>query len=101
MGPSLLNYYRAIRESSQLMFDAARRGDWDQLVRYESACAVLIEQLRFLSQSEQLTATDRREKASIMQSILRNDAEIRLLAEPCMGQFQAMFSAQPVSRVLH
>ena len=33
------------------MLDAARSEDWDEVVRLEGACAVLIEQLRFCSRT--------------------------------------------------
>ncbi|MOA53596.1 Flagellar protein FliT [compost metagenome] len=81
------------------MLEAARDKDWDGVVRYEGACAVLIEQLRFQSQEQQLLPEQRREKARIMQRILRNDAQIRTLAEPWLAQVEHMFDGQ--SQVLH
>jgi flagellar protein FliT len=99
MSEPLLNYYRAIEHSSHRMLEAARARDWDEVVRHESACAVLIEQLRYRCQSEQLPAADREEKTRIMQRILRNDAEIRVLAEPWLERFEHMFDRQ--LQVLH
>ena len=95
MSNKLLDYYIAIEESSRKMLEAAKAEDWDQVVRYEGACAVLIEQLRFRSQAEELPAEHRPEKARIMQRILRNDAQIRCLAEPWLTQFEQMFDGQP------
>ena len=37
----------------------------------------------------------RREKTRIMQRILRNDAQIRCLAEPWLAQFEHLFEGQP------
>ena len=91
MSQGLLDFYIAIEESSRKMLEAAKAEDWDQVVRYEGACAVLIEQLRFRSQAEELPAEQRSEKARIMQRILRNDAQIRSLAEPWLAQFELMF----------
>ena len=91
----LLDYYKAIEDSSAKMLEAARMRDWDGVVRYEGACAVLIEQLRFRSRQEELTPELRKEKARIMQRILRNDAQIRILAEPWMAQFEHLFDGQP------
>lgn len=88
MERSLLGYYLAIEESSRKMLDAARAEDWDAVVRYEGSCAVLIEQLRYRARSEQLDATARQEKTFIMQRILRNDAQIRTLAEPWLDHCQ-------------
>ncbi|MEG1768193.1 MAG: flagellar protein FliT, partial [Comamonas sp.] len=77
----------------------ARGKDWEGVARYEGACAVLIEQLRFKSQEQELLPEQRREKARIMQRILRNDAQIRTLAEPWLAQVEHMFDGQP--QVLH
>ena len=77
------------------MLEAAKMKDWDGVVRYEGACAVLIEQLRFKSQEHELLPEHRREKTRIMQRILRNDAQIRCLAEPWLAQFEHLFEGQP------
>ena len=99
MEHSLMDFYRAIEDTSAKMLEAARDKDWEGVVRYEGACAVLIEQLRFKSQEQQLLPEQRREKARIMQRILRNDAQIRTLAEPWLAQFEHMFEGQP--QVMH
>ena len=85
MEQNLLGYYHAIEESSRMMLEAAKVEDWDTVVRYESTCAVLIEQLRFRARSEALDAKARAEKTHIMQRILQNDAQIRYLAEPWLA----------------
>ncbi|CAN5708051.1 N/A [soil metagenome] len=94
MQDDLMDYYKAIESSSRQMLDAARREDWDDVVRCEGACAVLIEQLRFLSKSQDIPKDRRSEKSRIMQRILRNDAEIRILAEPWLSTFAEMFDAK-------
>lgn len=95
MPEMLIDYYKAIEDSSAKMLEAAKLKDWDGVVRYEGACAVLIEQLRFKSQQQELSPEHRREKMRIMQRILRNDAQIRSLAEPWIAQFENLFEAQP------
>jgi flagellar protein FliT len=82
MSQLLIDYYKAIEDSSARMLDAAKSEDWDQVVRFEGACAVLIEQLRARASAEQLLPEQRAEKTRIMQRILNNDAQIRYLAEP-------------------
>lgn len=82
MSQMLIDYYKSIEESSLKMLDAAKSQDWEQVVRCEGVCAVLIEQLRLRSRSEELLPEQRREKSKIMQRILYNDAQIRYLAEP-------------------
>ena len=91
----LIDYYKAIEDSSAKMLEAARSKDWDGVVRYEGACAVLIEQLRFQANQQELAPEHRQEKARIMQRILRNDAQIRILAEPWMAQFEQLLEGQP------
>ena len=77
MSRPLIDYYAAIEDSSAKMLDAAKSEDWEQVVRFEGACAVLIEQLRERAQSEDLQPEQRAEKSKIMQRILNNDAQIR------------------------
>ncbi|RYF68595.1 MAG: flagellar protein FliT [Comamonadaceae bacterium] len=91
MPDRLLDYYKAIEAASQQMLDAARAEDWDEVVRCEGACAVLIEQLRFQGKRQELARDERAEKTRIMQRILRNDAEIRVLAEPWLSDFARIF----------
>jgi flagellar protein FliT len=95
MSDMLINYYKAIEDSSLKMLEAARASDWDGVVRYEGACAVLIEELRFKAQDGDLPPELRKEKTQIMQRILRNDAQIRVLAEPWLAQFEHLFDGQP------
>ena len=95
MSHMLIDYYKAIEDSSAKMLQAAQSKDWDGVVRYEGACAVLIEQLRAKATEEQLLPEHRREKVRIMQRILRNDAQIRCLAEPWLAHFEHMCEGQP------
>ena len=94
MTQMLIDYYKAIETSSLQMLDAARDEDWDQVVRFEGACAVLIEQLRERAHTEQLLPEQRREKTRIMQRILQNDAQIRYLAEPWLAHCEQSFEGQ-------
>lgn len=82
------------RIASSDVLAAAHVEDWDQVVRYEGACAVLIEQLRFKARQEELAPEQRKVKAQIMQRILKNDAEIRLLAEPWLNELGEMMNPQ-------
>jgi flagellar protein FliT len=89
MSQLLIDYYKAIEGSSAKMLDAAKMEDWQQVMRFEGACAVLIEQLRERAHCEQLQPEQRVEKTRIMQRILNNDAQIRYLAEPWLMQHDA------------
>jgi flagellar protein FliT len=99
MSQSLLNYYEAIERASADMLEAARTGDWDQVVKLEGACAVLIAQLKHAAQSQALKSDESKLKSRIMQRILLNDAEIRHLAEPWLDDLDMMMAGRP--KVLH
>lgn len=99
MSDMLIDYYKAIEDSSRRMLDAAKAEDWEQVVRFEGACAVLIEQLRHRAHSEVLRPEQRIEKTRIMQRILHNDAQIRYLAEPWLAQFDR--HADGAQQMLH
>lgn len=94
MSEMLIDYYKAIENSSAKMLEAARVEDWDGVLRFEGACAVLIEQLRDRASIETLDASARVEKTRIMQRILCNDAQIRYLAEPWLDRFEQKFEGQ-------
>jgi len=90
MPSDLLNYYEAIERASQDMLEAARNGDWDTVVKLEGACAVLISQLKNAAADQQLATEERQLKSRIMQRILVNDAEMRVLAEPWLEGLERM-----------
>jgi flagellar protein FliT len=95
----LIDYYKAIEDRSLQMLNAARSEDWEQVVRFEGACAVLIEQLRARASTEKLLPEQRKEKTRIMQRILNNDAQIRYLAEPWLSHCEQAFEGK--SQYLH
>lgn len=95
----LIDYYKAIEDSSAKMRDAAQAEDWDEVMRFEGACAVLIEQLRHKSQSESLLPEQRSEKHKIMQRILQNDAQIRIMVEPWLSYMERRLEVQ--NQLLH
>lgn len=82
MDMQLLNYYEAIEQASADMLAAAKSGNWDEVVRLEGACVLLISQLKNAARSAPPDADAAHAKSRIMQRILMNDAEIRHLAEP-------------------
>jgi flagellar protein FliT len=93
MDPQLLRYYEAIERASADMLTAARDGNWDDVLKLEGACVLLISQLKTAANGDagaakdkapalSLTAEAAKLKSRIMQRILINDAEIRHLAEP-------------------
>jgi flagellar protein FliT len=95
MNAALLNYYEAIEQASQDMLEAARGGNWDHVVKLEGACAVLISQLRTAAAKLPLEQEEVQIKTRIMQRILVNDAEIRILAEPWLEELDQLLAGRP------
>jgi flagellar protein FliT len=95
----LLSYYQAIEKASAEMLAAARLGDWEQVVKLEGACVLLISQLKQASQGRQLDAEQSKAKSRILQRILVNEGEIRNLVEPWLPEVERMVAGKP--RVLH
>ena len=94
VSPAILHHYEAIEKASAEMVEAARAGRWDEVVKLEGACMVLIGQLKLAAREAQLDAEANRAKSRIMQRILVNDAEIRHLAEPWLGELEQMMAGK-------
>jgi flagellar protein FliT len=99
MSTTLLNFYEAIERASADMLVAARSGHWDEVVKLEGACAVLISQLKLAAKEKSLQAEESKVKSRIMQRILLNDAEIRHLAEPWLEDLDHLLTGK--SKTLH
>jgi flagellar protein FliT len=95
MNANLLNYYEAIEQASAEMLAAARAGNWDQVVKLEGACVLLISQLKHAATKQGLAPEEAQLKTRIMQRILVNDAEIRMLAEPWLEDLDGILAGQP------
>jgi flagellar protein FliT len=96
---TLLSYYEALERASADMLAAARAADWNQVVKLEGACVLLIAQLKQACETQTLAHEEAACKRRIMQRILVNDAEIRSLAEPWMDDIDQMLEGRP--RLLH
>ncbi len=96
---NLLSYYEAIEQASSEMLSAARSGNWDQVVKLEGACVLLISQLKHAARDQELKPEEAQLKSRIMQRILVNDAEIRHLAEPWLEDLDNMMAGKP--KTLH
>jgi flagellar protein FliT len=105
MDPQLLRYYEAIERASAEMLAAARDGKWDEVLKLESSCVLLISQLKNAANGDAGAAQDRapaqtltaqaaKLKSRIMQRILINDAEIRHLAEPWLKDLDDTLSGR-------
>jgi flagellar protein FliT len=105
MDPQLLSYYEAIERASADMLTAARAGNWDEVLKLEGACVLLISRLKHAAEeigSATATAPEplpqatevAKVKSRIMQRILVNDAEIRHLAEPWLKDLDDSMSGR-------
>ena len=95
MTTALLNYYQAIEKASQDMLEAAKAGNWDQVLKLEGACALLISQLKQTAANEKPLGREAAQfKSRIMQRILVNDAEIRQLAEPWLDDLDDLLAGR-------
>jgi len=95
----LIGYYEALERASNDMLAAARAANWEQVVKLEGACVLLIAQLKQAAHEQSLAAEEAKHKNRIMQRILVNDAEIRQLAEPWLEELDLMMTGRP--RMLH
>jgi flagellar protein FliT len=108
MDPQLLSYYEAIERASADMLAAARAGNWDEVVKLEGACVLLISQLKHAAQeatgaadAEAQALAAAKAKSRIMQRILVNDAEIRQLAEPWLQDLDDTLAGRQKNQTLH
>jgi flagellar protein FliT len=81
------------------MLAAARQGQWDQVIKIEGACVLLISQLKHAARGAPLSREESQLKSRIMQRILVNDAELRHLAEPWLDDLDKLLTGQ--QRTLH
>jgi flagellar protein FliT len=93
----LLDHYDAIARASQLMLEAARHSDWDEVSRQEERCRILIAALKAASLEAPLRPADNRRRMDLLRRILADDAEIRGRADPWLKQLERLISS-PRSR---
>ena len=88
--PAQIAIYEEMRELSARMVEAARANDWSLLASLEQSVAGLRDTLRLEGEDNTGMSTGEAErKASLIRSILDDDAEIRLHTEPWMEQVRA------------
>ena len=82
--PSQIYLYEEMSLLSSRMVEAARAGDWDNLLALEHGVSRLRETLMTTPDDSDLPAGDLTRKRSLIQSILKDDAEVRRHTEPWM-----------------
>lgn len=90
----LLDHYEQIAQASQLMLDAARNSDWDEVARQEERCRALVASLKAASvASPLLRPQDNRRRMELLRRMLAADAEIRGRSEPWLRQLEQLISS--------
>ena len=90
----MLDHYEQIARASQLMLDAARNLDWDEVERQEERCRDLVASLKAASvASPVLRPQDNRRRMDLLRRMLAADAEIRGRSEPWLKQLEQLISS--------
>lgn len=92
--PSQIETYEQMSALSRRMVEAARASDWDSLIELEKSVSSLRDTL--MGEEDpcgSLSPADSLRKATIIQRILDDDAEIRRHTEPWMEQLRAYLSS--------
>jgi len=82
--PSQIELYEEMSLLSSRMVEAARAGDWDNLIELEHGVATLRNTLMATPEDSTAPATDLVRRRSLIQRILEDDAEVRRHTEPWM-----------------
>lgn len=82
--PSQIELYEEMSLLSSRMVEAARAGDWDNLIELEHGVSSLRNALMATPEDSNSPATDLNRRRSLIQRILEDDAEVRRHTEPWM-----------------
>ena len=88
----LLDHYEEIARASQLMLDAARESDWDEVERQEERCRTLVASLKAAAAVTPLRPQDNGRRIDLLRRVLAADAEIRGRSEPWLKQLEQLIS---------
>jgi flagellar protein FliT len=87
---SLIERYQEVAQLSREMLAAAHREDWDEFARLERRCWSLIERLKRAAMIEPLNPIEQERRFELLRDILRDDAQIRLHAEPWLLELERL-----------
>jgi flagellar protein FliT len=97
--PELFERYEAVRQLSQQLLAAAKRGEWDQLIELEQARAPILEEI----QQDDTIAWPLEhvlKKQEIIRAILAADGEIKTLIESRMVEVRETLGSLGVEKKL-
>ncbi|HJV76552.1 MAG TPA: flagellar protein FliT [Noviherbaspirillum sp.] len=84
---ALLGRYEEMRYVSQTMLEAAKKGDWERLIKVEKTRSAIEEYLRREDQT-QWAGKDAENKAALIRAILDADAQTSQLTRQRMSEMQ-------------
>ena len=95
---SLISYYESVACVTAQMREAARRSDWDALMKSEQLCGEIIAEIRIRSQTHALTEADQNRKAQLIRQMLADDADIRNYLDPWLRKLEGWLQVDTLSK---
>jgi flagellar protein FliT len=101
-GDHILAAYEAIARIAGQMLNAARAGDWEQLVRFGADYRAQTERLRQLEDGAPRDIAHERRKAELIRGALEDDARVRRLVEPWLANLLTLIgNSRQQQQLLH
>jgi len=88
----LINHYEDIASASRSMLAAAHRGDWAEVEQIEGRCRELISALKIAAATDTLSEGEKLRRMILLRTILKDDAQIRLRAEPWLRDLESFLA---------
>jgi flagellar protein FliT len=93
-----LDCYEAIAVATRRMLDAARATDWTAFAAGERECRTWIERIERLGNPDALLdAAGRRRRMELLRGVLRDDAALRDILAPWLGQVDRCMRGHPAA----
>ncbi len=89
----MLQAYERALALTHSMLEAARRGDWDELVRIEGERARVVEQIRTEDAEPARDPRQAGRKREIMAEMLRTDEQVQLLTQDWMHELREILGS--------
>ena len=96
----LLDCYDAIGVATSRMLQAARSADWSAFEARERECRTWMERIERLGNpAAALDGAGRRQRMEVLRRVLRDDAEIRELLQPWLGEVERCLHGRFTARL--
>lgn len=100
-GNEIVATYEAVWGATQLMLDAARKNEWDDLPALEEKRFVFVEKLMASDQGDLSDSQLNARKSELIQDILASDAETRELTETWMAELRQILDSISAEKKLN